>query len=349
MLARDDAVERGDLGHHRVNTLVDALEHGPVIRQHRNVDVHVAVAGVHVRGDDDATVAHLLVGARERIKHGRVAAHQPLQIMLKGLERGERAQCFWLFLRNLRAEVGKQSLARGGLHGKLLRVVAAHLLGKNLFGALGKTQLRVAFFGDVDAIDIVRELGQRRKRQHDVLVHLEGIGAAGNGAELLAVLPEACALFLVARHKHRRVGMRGQQSVNAIDAARGLLGVITGHVDQQHGQRRLRARRLHLVMNRANIFVVKVLERQQRLFMIGREGKGLRQLDDHLAGLFKVFAEELEADGLLGLVCGVKHEARRGNHAVGAFFLQAGHAAERLVGDVLPQPLFANLGAAQLN
>ena len=40
---------------------------------------------------------------------------------------------------------------------------------------------------------------------------------------------------------------------------------------------------------------------------------------------------------------------RRGDDAVGAFLLQSGQTAQRLVGDVLPQAVLADLGAAQFD
>ena len=129
----------------------------------------------------------------------------------------------------------------------------------------------------------------------------------------------------------------------------GLLSGVSGDVDEQRSFWRLCARSFHLVVDGANILVVKMFKRQQRFGAVGREGKDAREFEDDAAGLVEVRPEELQAEGLLRRVLGIENEDRRGDDAVGAFLLQPGHTAQRLVGDVLPEPVLADLGAAQFD
>ena len=65
MFATDHAAEFDGLIHHRVGGGGSALHHGAIIGEHRNVDMDIAIAGMHVGGDDDATFAHLLDDAAD--------------------------------------------------------------------------------------------------------------------------------------------------------------------------------------------------------------------------------------------------------------------------------------------
>ncbi len=78
-----DPVE--DLLHHRVG----APEHLPVVGEHRDVHVHVAVAGVHVGGEDDEAGAHLVPDAPQRGGHLGVAAEQRGQVLPEPVGHGE--------------------------------------------------------------------------------------------------------------------------------------------------------------------------------------------------------------------------------------------------------------------
>ena len=203
----------------------------------------------------------------------------------------------------------RAELERGGsFGGDLLAVVFRLGSGEDVLGAVGKAKLGVALLFDVHAIDEARELGQRIQGDDDVLVHLEGVGAAGDGAELLAVGPEALGLGGVAGDEDQRVGMLLEQGADAFHAALGLLGGVAGNVDQQRGLGGFGARSFHLVVDGANVLVVEVLQRQQCLGAVGGQGEDARELEDDAAGLVEIRAEELQAEGLLGFVLGIEDE-----------------------------------------
>ena len=91
MLARDHAAQRDDLLHHAIDDLVGALQHGAVVGEHGHVDVHVAIAGVHVGRQHDAAVAYFLICTLHCGQHRRIAAHQLGQSIAKLLQMGEPA------------------------------------------------------------------------------------------------------------------------------------------------------------------------------------------------------------------------------------------------------------------
>ena len=68
---------------------------------------------------------------------------------------------------------------------------------------------------------------------------------------------------------------------------------------EQHRLGRLGPRRLHLVADGPHVLVVEVLERHERLLRPGSGTEGPGKLQDHLAGLVHVGAEELQAEGAL--------------------------------------------------
>ncbi len=69
-----------DLLHDPVDHRLGPPQHGEVVGEHRDVDVHVAVAGVHVGGQHDQPVAHLGVDAIQRLDLARRAAEQRGQV-----------------------------------------------------------------------------------------------------------------------------------------------------------------------------------------------------------------------------------------------------------------------------
>ena len=69
VLAGDDAAEAARQRHDAVDRGVGLLQHGVVVGVHRNVGVHVAVAGVHVQGDEDAAAQDLAVDVLDARQH----------------------------------------------------------------------------------------------------------------------------------------------------------------------------------------------------------------------------------------------------------------------------------------
>jgi len=76
VLARDHAVERTRQRHDAVDRAIGGLQHVVVVGVDRDVGVHVAVAGMHVQGDEHAAAQHLLVQRLDpvqyRTEHGAV-------------------------------------------------------------------------------------------------------------------------------------------------------------------------------------------------------------------------------------------------------------------------------------
>ena len=142
-----------------------------------------------------------------------------------------------------------------------------------------------------------------------------------------------------------RVRVRRQQCGQTLAPARELFGRMCHHVDEQHGFGARVLGGLGAIVDGADVFLVEVLEGLQRL--LAAVGELLGDVEDHAGRFVHAFAEEFQTRGQ-GLGIGaVKDEFGRRDDAVGAFLLQAGHAAQGLVGDVLPQVGFADLVAAQ--
>ena len=67
MLAADGAAQLGGGLHHHFHGLDALLHHGIVVGIKRNIGVHVAVARVHVKRNEDAPAQHAVVdGLKER-------------------------------------------------------------------------------------------------------------------------------------------------------------------------------------------------------------------------------------------------------------------------------------------
>ena len=274
VFAGNHAAQRNHLGHDLVDAAVGAVQHGPVVGEHGHIDVHVAIAGVHVGSQHDAAIANFMVGAVQRLQHRGITAHQPFQAVAEFLEHGQRAQGLRIQAFHLLAEFHAEFDPGGNPGGGLLLVLAGHRSRQDFFRAPGEAELRVTLFFNVDAIDKMRKLGQGLQGKDNVLVHLEGVSAAGNRAHLLAVGPEELGLGGIAGGEQQGVGMLRQQRANPFHAAAGLLRAVAGDVNEKYGAGSLRAGRLDLVADGADVFVIEMLKGQQRLLIVGREGEG---------------------------------------------------------------------------
>ena len=339
-------------GHHPGHDLVDDLvgppEHGLVVGQHRHVHVHIAVPGVHVGGQDDAPVAGLLVGPVQRRQHPGEALGQARQGLADPVQQRQRAHRALpglgqrgpgpIALLPGRQDLGIQLLAfvlgHGGLEAPLRQVQ--------------ELDLRRPFLPQIDPVHEAGELRQRLQRDDDVLVELEGVGPPGDGAQALAVGPEAPRLVRVPGLEAHGVGEVVQHRPKPGGAHLGRFFRGAGHIDDHHRLGRIGPGGLHLVADGPHVLVVEMLQGQQGA-RLGRrlEGEGPGDLQDGLAGLVQVGAEELQAQGAPGRKGRVEDELGAGDHPVGALLLQPRQAAQGLVGDVLPQPLAADLVAAQ--
>ena len=70
VLTRDDAVERARKRHDARNGRIGLLQHFVVVAVDGNVGVHIAVAGMHVQRDPNASAQHLFVNCFEPINDG---------------------------------------------------------------------------------------------------------------------------------------------------------------------------------------------------------------------------------------------------------------------------------------
>ena len=60
--------------HDAVNCPVGLLQHLVIVRVHRDIGVHVAVARVHMQRDEYATLEHLLMNRRATVEHRLIGA-----------------------------------------------------------------------------------------------------------------------------------------------------------------------------------------------------------------------------------------------------------------------------------
>ena len=131
--------------------------------------------------------------------------------------------------------------------------------------------------------------------------------------------------------------------------ARDRILVVADDVAEQHHLRQRAALGLGRVADRAQIALVEVFQaRELRAVGAGARVEEALDLDDRRNRVARV-TEEFEAHGADVLRHPVQHPARRGDHAVAAFLLHAGQAAEKLVGDVLAEPGLAELAAFDLD
>ena len=347
MLAADHAAERHRPFHDRVRGAGGPLHHGPVVGEHRDVDVHVAVTGVHVGGDDDAPLAYLGEDAGEVFADAREAAEQFEQLLLEPPQVGLGAQGGRVPLVEPLKGPGAEFVRLGQLGLEPVRVLDGFGRGQIGHDLGHHVPFIVQVLGQVALVHEAGELGQGGERQDDVLVQLEGVGAGGDGTQPLAVAPEPLGLVRIAGDEDLGVGVAGHERDQPCLAAQDLLGGVGHHVDEQHRLGRFAARGLELVVDRPDVLLVEVLQRHQRLFALVDELLG--DLHDHPAGLVHVRAEELQAAGELLLVGRVEDELGIDDDPVRALLLHAGQAAQGLVGDVLPQPGLADLAAGQLD
>jgi hypothetical protein len=126
MLAGDHAAEALRQRHDALHRFVGGLQHRVVVRVHRDVGMHVAVAGVHVQGDENAAAQHLLVDRLDAGQHRAegIALEQGFQRRLEfGLPR--HPQAVILQLAEVLVEFVEQRLPAGAHAGdKLQRLLA---------------------------------------------------------------------------------------------------------------------------------------------------------------------------------------------------------------------------------
>ncbi len=349
VLSRHDTPEFDNLFHHLIDNMVRPAKHRLVVREHRNIDMDIAVSGMHVRCDDNTPVAYIF----KRLVKGRdntgIAVKQLVEAASELLHTGMRAERLFIGLAQFFPCCRTQIVCRSDLCGKLLSLVFDHNLMKRSGNPVDERKLRIPLFLDIEVIDKAGEFSQCVERNNDILVQLERVCSPGNGTELFPVGPVQFGLLGIAGNEKQGVGMAFQQFFNLFHAILHRFRIMTGNIDQQNGFRHTCPGRLDLVFNRLDVLVVEMLEGKQRLAVVLGKRENTRQFDDDLAGFVHVRPEKLEAEGRRFLVLRVEHKHRRGDHTVRPLFLQTRHAAERLVGYIFPETLFADVGSFQLN
>jgi hypothetical protein len=330
--------------------------------------MHVAVAGVHVQGDENAAAQHLLVDGLDAGQHRAegIALEQGFQRRLEfGLPR--HPQAVILQLAEALVEFVEQRLPAGAHAGdkfqRLLALVAQQQFRIEVGVARVQRQFALQEFRqrigqrdlvrqrqlDVDPFDAVAVVAHARQRNDDVLVDLEGVGVLRDRGGAGAVEPELLA----------RLGRDGDEALGAacVGHAHDFRGgghhrrvVSADYVADQHHLGPAVALCLGRVADGAHVALVEVFQSGQ--LHAGRQAgaAGLEvigDLDDRRHGVGDA-AEEFEADRARHRRHLVQHPHRRGDQAVGAFLLHAGDAGEELVGDVLAQALLAEQPAGHV-
>ena len=341
VLARYLAVHFLRLGHDGVCHFFGIMQHDGVVGVYGDVHVAVAVARVHVVGDDDAGGEHVLVylleGALERgvvLRKLVEVGGGPVQHFLIGkLCRGNLA------LRYL-GDVGEFAVQGFVFHGHAGN--AAHILQ---CGAVG---LAHAFL--IELFDEVGKVGDDVYGDDDIFVDLEAGRAAGDGRELVPVFPvvfRLCRVFGDESVYH----VVGRTDIHDVAHAFFQRGFIVGvHLQDEHGDGfALVLRGLFLVFDGFYILDAELFQRGY-LYQIALCADGVAQghnlLDDQ-HGVVHGTPEEFQHHHAEMLLRRMADETGFHDDAVCAFLLHAGQPAEELVGDVLAQAGLADLVSLQ--
>ncbi len=337
--------------------------------------MHVAVAGVHVQGDEHAPPEYLIMQHFDTLQHRAIGnadedlLHQGLEFALPrdtrriilqavehrliGVQRIEQRLPARPHLgHRLQGQVAPLTDHRFGIQ-PILRSIAqmqrpaADVAAQEFFQCGAQGQLVADRQLDVEPVDAVAIVAHARQGNHHILVDLEGVGVAGDRRRTAAIEPELLARFrgdgdetlataCVGHLHHGRGGAHHCVFVGADDIA------------DQHHLRPAVALGLGGVADRLHIALVEMLEagqlhaggqpRAARLEVVG-------DLDNARHGIAHL-AEEFEADGARHRRHLVQDPDCRSDDAVAAFLLHAGQAGEKLVGDVLAQAGLAE-GAAR--
>ena len=344
------AVFAGDLaahfltfGHDAGGRLLGFFQHVMVIGVDRDVDVAVAVPGVHVAGHHDAPGVHVVADLVELAGQVGIFLQQAVHVGLRPPPE--------LGIRQLRgADIagghlgGKGELAVEFLffHGEAGQ--AAHLLERVAVG------LRRAF-----QIELLKEESEIRDAVHGddhVLVELEAGRALGDGGEAVAVFPEALGFLVVLRYDDVHVLLLFHHGHDVAHALVQQVGIVAVHLEDDDGDGQIaELAGLALVVDGLHVFGVEFFQRgKMRVVAFFADAVAqAHELAHHHGRRMHGTPEEFQHHDALVARLGMQDETGLGDDAVHAFLLHAGQAAQRLVGHVLAETGQADLVAAQVH
>ena len=341
MLARDLALEFQDLVEDLLHGLLGQGQHARVVGVDGQVDVAVAVAGVHVVGDDDARVLHVLEDLAQFLVQLGVLA-------LEVLEEEGRLQLQLLLGQLVLAGLALDD-GRGHVH------LHAHELVVDLDSRQRLHLAQGLAVGDGQVIEVlllqeVREVRDDLQGDDDVLVELESAGALGDGRELVPVVPEDLGLAFVGGHEAVDVVV---VRADVRDAAHGVEhGLLVGGVeldDEHRDGDAVELLGLLGILDGLDVLDAELLQgRELDQVAPGADlvAQGHDVLDD-VHGVAHGIAVEFQTHDARVGQDGVQGEGGLGDDAVHAFLLHAGQAAQKLVGHVLAQGRAADLVALE--
>ena len=362
MLPRDHAVKRTGQRHDAFDRAVRRLQHFVVVTVDRQVGVHIAITSVHVQGRPHPAFQHALVHrvalaqnalerqTRENILQWHAQLRLPAGAQGVVLQLGKQRVDAVQPARPQRAHLAHQSpglrhtvfqkLGRRDVIGIVVLAQRQVALGKKIVQRIAQGNFVLQAQLDVDALNAVGVLGHARERNHHVFVDLERVGVLADGRGALAVQPEFFARLRADGNKAFAAARVG--NAHHLGGGTGhVVGVVAGNVTKQHHLGQAAALGLGGITHRLQIAVIQMLQSGQqhtRALLLGEHE--VLDFDNAGHGVFGI-AKKLQAHraGVAGHA--VHHPARAGDQAVTTFFLNTGQAAQKLVGHVLAQALFA--------
>src|SRR6202166_3533513 len=295
MLAGNDAVQAAGNAHDSLHRAARGVQHGVVVGVHRNIRVHVAVARVHVQGDEyaplqDALVHRLALGkhlaegrageyAREAVENLGLPAHpdaavlQPMENASRRIGRlsdPERVQSRPR-RRQWRIHGAEKVLPAGAYRGEKLAgfrpaadIDVRSLAGLDLAGEVFVESVEQGQFVadrqfDVDSLYGVGVLAQSIERNDDIFVDLECVGVLRNRGGSSAVEPEfAARLGIHGDEAFARAGVRQAHDVRGRGGDLWL--VLADDVAEQHHLRQRAALRFGAVADGAQVALIQMFE-----------------------------------------------------------------------------------------
>ncbi len=322
---RREGAAREDALHFRAHLALPGNAHGVVL--HHVEQACRGFAG-HAAANDVAHLAEAhVVDLAEGLREGQVEVRrEPMPAPAAG---GQHRSCH-------RRTVREDVVVRQAVHIRIASLADLRLAGEVGVQFIEELQLVLDRQLDVDAFDGVGVFAQALERNHDVLVHLEGVGVPGDRGGARPVAPESLASLRA--HGDEAFAGAGVGNTHDFGCAKGhCVLVVAGDVAEQHHLGQRAALRLGGVADGLQVALIEMLEAGQLhaappAFAL----EVVADLDDGRDRL-ACLAEEFEADGAHVRRHAVQDPARRRDDPVATFLLHARQSAEELVGDVLAE------------